>query len=142
MREKDWEKAHTDFFEAFKNYDEAGSPRRLSCLKYLILAYILSASEISPFDAAEVKPYKNEPEIVVMSNLVVAYEKMENKKFEEILRTKSIQEDSFIRDYVPELLTLIQTKVLLKLLSAYSWALQPQHLAPHPDQIAMTLTFV
>lgn len=33
MREKDWERAHTDFFEAFKNYDEAGSPRRIQCLK-------------------------------------------------------------------------------------------------------------
>jgi len=28
-----WEKAHEDFFEAFKNYDEAGSPRRIQCLK-------------------------------------------------------------------------------------------------------------
>ena len=27
--------AHTDFFEAFKNYDESGSPRRTTCLKYL-----------------------------------------------------------------------------------------------------------
>ena len=24
-----WDKAHQDFFEAFKNYDEAGSPRRI-----------------------------------------------------------------------------------------------------------------
>ena len=28
MREKAWEAAHTDFFEAFKSYDDAGSPRR------------------------------------------------------------------------------------------------------------------
>lgn len=28
MREKAWEKAHTDFFEAFKSFDDAGSPRR------------------------------------------------------------------------------------------------------------------
>jgi hypothetical protein len=28
MREKAWELAHTDFFEAFKSYDDAGSPRR------------------------------------------------------------------------------------------------------------------
>lgn len=27
LREGDYEKAHTDFFEAFKNYDESGSPR-------------------------------------------------------------------------------------------------------------------
>ena len=27
LREGEYEKAHTDFFEAFKNYDESGSPR-------------------------------------------------------------------------------------------------------------------
>ena len=27
LREGDYDKAHTDFFEAFKNYDESGSPR-------------------------------------------------------------------------------------------------------------------
>jgi len=34
MSEGQYEKAHEDFFEAFKNYDEAGSPRRIQCLKY------------------------------------------------------------------------------------------------------------
>jgi len=69
-----------------------------------------------------------EPEIVIMSNLVAAYEKMENKKFEDILKNKSIQEDPFIRDYVPELLVMIQTKVLLRLLQAYS-SLRIQYIA-------------
>ena len=27
VREGEFSKAHTDFFEAFKNYDESGSPR-------------------------------------------------------------------------------------------------------------------
>jgi COP9 signalosome complex subunit 2 len=38
LREGEFEKAHTDFFESFKNYDESGSPRRTTCLKYLVLA--------------------------------------------------------------------------------------------------------
>ena len=38
LREGEFERAHTDFFEAFKNYDESGSPRRTTCLKYLVLA--------------------------------------------------------------------------------------------------------
>ena len=40
LREGEFSQAHTDFFEAFKNYDEAGSPRRLACLKYLVLSLI------------------------------------------------------------------------------------------------------
>lgn len=37
LREGEFEKAHTDFFEAFKNYDESGSFRRTTCLKYSVL---------------------------------------------------------------------------------------------------------
>lgn len=55
LREGEFEKAHTDFFEAFKNYDESGSPRRTTCLKYLVLANMLMKSGINPFDSQEVK---------------------------------------------------------------------------------------
>ena len=44
MRENEFDRAHTDFFEAFKNYDESGSPRRTTCLKYLVLANMLMKS--------------------------------------------------------------------------------------------------
>ncbi len=46
MSEKEWEKGHTDFFEAFKNYDEAGSPRRIQCLKYLVLGRLIATAPI------------------------------------------------------------------------------------------------
>ncbi|XP_039453002.1 COP9 signalosome complex subunit 2-like [Culex pipiens pallens] len=42
LREGEFEKAHTDFFEAFKNYDESGSSRRTTCLNYLVLRNICS----------------------------------------------------------------------------------------------------
>jgi COP9 signalosome complex subunit 2 len=38
MREKAWEAAHTDFFEAFKSYDDAGSPRRHALSETSLLA--------------------------------------------------------------------------------------------------------
>jgi len=44
LRENEFDKAHTDFFEAFKNYDESGSVRRTTCLKYLVLANMLTQS--------------------------------------------------------------------------------------------------
>lgn len=34
MAERQWADAATDFFDAFKNYDEAGTHRRIQCLKY------------------------------------------------------------------------------------------------------------
>ncbi|RUS32123.1 hypothetical protein BC938DRAFT_476237 [Jimgerdemannia flammicorona] len=56
MGEEEWDKAQTDFFESFKNYDEAGSPQRIQVLKYLVLANMLTESQINPFDSQETKP--------------------------------------------------------------------------------------
>ena len=53
-----------------QNYDESGSPRRTTCLKYLVLANMLMKSGINPFDSQEAKPYKNDPDILAMTNLV------------------------------------------------------------------------
>lgn len=122
MREKEWEKAYNDFFEAFKNYDEAGSPNKIKCLKYLVLANMLMLSEINPFDSTEAKPYKNDTEILAMTNLVSAYERSDIKSFEKILKDnkKTILEDAFIKDYIDDLLKNIRTQVLLKILTPYA----------------------
>eukprot|EP00178_Gracilaria_changii_P019634 TRINITY_DN568_c1_g3_i1.p1 TRINITY_DN568_c1_g3~~TRINITY_DN568_c1_g3_i1.p1 ORF type:complete len:438 (-),score=91.13 TRINITY_DN568_c1_g3_i1:42-1355(-) len=122
MRERIWENASTDFFEAFKNYDEAGSPRRINCLKYLVLAKILSLSGIDPFEAPETKPYKTDTEIVGMTTLVSAYEANDIKKFEETLQKnrKSIMEDPFMKDYINDLLRNIRTQFLLRILAPYT----------------------
>ena len=69
MSEKEWTKAQVDFFEAFRNYDEAGSTRRISVLKYLVLSHMLMASRVNPFDSQETAVYKNDPEIVAMTGV-------------------------------------------------------------------------
>ena len=55
-REGQWNRASEDFFDSFKNYDEAGSPQRIQVLKYLVLANMLTGSEVNPFDSQETKP--------------------------------------------------------------------------------------
>ncbi|CAJ0578071.1 unnamed protein product, partial [Mesorhabditis spiculigera] len=122
LREGQFEKAHTDFFEAFKNYDESGSPRRTACLKYVVLANMLIKSDINPFDSQEAKPFKNEPDIVAMTNMVAAYQKNDIDAFETILRSNhdAIMADPFIREHIEELLTNIRTQVLLRLIRPYT----------------------
>ncbi|KAF4529178.1 hypothetical protein B566_EDAN017546 [Ephemera danica] len=122
LREGEFEKAHTDFFEAFKNYDESGSPRRTTCLKYLVLANMLMKSGINPFDSQEAKPYKNDPEILAMTNLVSAYQNNDINEFEKILKEnrKNIMYDPFIREHIEDLLRNIRTQVLIKLIKPYT----------------------
>ncbi|VDO30307.1 unnamed protein product [Onchocerca flexuosa] len=122
LREKQFEKAHTDFFEAFKNYDESGSERRIACLKYLVLANMLIKSGINPFDSQEAKPFRNDPEIVAMNQLVGAYQDNNLVEFESILEKNrdAIMADPFIREHIEELLTNIRSQVLISLCVPYS----------------------
>ncbi len=122
LREQEYEKAHTDFFEAFKNYDEPGSPRRITCLKYLVLANMLMRSTINPFDSQEAKPYKDNPDIQAMTNLIGAYQNNDIQEFELILKKnrQSIMDDQFIREHIEILLRAIRTKVLVKLIKPYT----------------------
>ncbi|XP_015788280.1 COP9 signalosome complex subunit 2 isoform X1 [Tetranychus urticae] len=122
LREGEYEKSHTDFFEAFKNYDESGSPRRTTCLKYLVLANMLMKSGINPFDSQEAKPYKNDPEILAMTNLVSAYQNNDIHEFEKILKNnrRTIMDDPFIKEHIEDLLRNIRTQVLIKLIKPYT----------------------
>ncbi|KAH0721825.1 hypothetical protein KY290_006106 [Solanum tuberosum] len=122
MAQRQWAEAATDFFEAFKNYDEAGNQRRIQCLKYLVLANMLMESQVNPFDGQEAKPYKNDPEILAMTNLIAAYQRNEILEFEKILKSnrKTIMDDPFIRNYIEDLLKNIRTQVLLKLIKPYT----------------------
>jgi PCI domain len=121
MSHNEYEEASKTFFQAFKSYDEAGDPSRLRCLKYLVLASMLHASSINPFDSQEARPYRDDPEIVVMTNLVKAFHNNEIQTFERILRQNQgrIMDDEFIREYVEDLLRTIRTQVLRRFIRPY-----------------------
>lgn len=59
-------------------------------------------SDINPFDSQEAKPYKNDPEILAMTNLVVSYQNNDINEFESILRKNhnNIMADPFIKEHI------------------------------------------
>lgn len=117
-----WNRASEDFFESFRNYDEAGSPQRIQVLKYLVLANMLTGSEVNPFDSQETKPYKNDPQIKAMTDLVDAYQRREVHSAEKILKDNraTIMDDPFIRSYIGELLRSLRTQYLIDLIKPYT----------------------
>lgn len=120
-RQRDWNKARSDFFEGFKSYDEAGEPRRIQCLKYLVLANMLSEAHVNVFDSQEAKPYENDSEIVAMTQLTDAFLRDEIKTFERVLSRNSatVMADPFIKHHIDRLLRTIRSKVLLKIVKPY-----------------------
>ncbi|KAI0964297.1 hypothetical protein AcW1_001149 [Taiwanofungus camphoratus] len=122
MGERQWNRASEDFFESFRNYDEAGSTQRIQVLKYLVLANMLTGSEVNPFDSQETKPYKNDPQIKAMTDLVDAYQRREVHAAEKILHDNrtTIMDDPFIRSYIGELLRSLRTQYLIDLIKPYT----------------------
>ncbi|KAG7099824.1 hypothetical protein E1B28_001633 [Marasmius oreades] len=122
MGERQWNRASEDFFESFRNYDEAGSPQRIQVLKYLVLANMLTGSEVNPFDSQETKPYRTDPQIKAMTDLVDAYQRREVHSAEKILRENqaTIMSDTFIRSYIGELLRSLRTQYLIDLIKPYT----------------------
>lgn len=54
----------------------------------LLLPHVpLRRLQVDPFDAQEAKPYKQDPEIIAMTNLVDAYQNNNINEFERILRS-------------------------------------------------------
>jgi COP9 signalosome complex subunit 2 len=117
-----WERAYRDFFESFKNYDEAGSPQRIQVLKYLVLANMLTGGQVNPFDSQETKPYRGDSEIKAMTDLVDAYQRREVHTAEKILRDNrtTIMDDAFIRGYIGDLLQSLRTQYLIDLIRPYT----------------------
>ena len=116
-----WKEAQIDFFESFRNYDEAGSLQRIQVLKYLVLTTMLMKSDINPFDSQETKPYKNDPRISAMTDLVDAYQRDDIHRYESILQNnKDVLADPFIAENIDEVTRNMRTKGVLKLIAPYT----------------------
>jgi len=121
MSEENWIEAQSDFFESFRNYDEAGSLQRIQVLKYLILSTMLMKSDISPFDSQETKPYKTDPRITAMTELVDAFQRDDVRAYEDVLqRNQDLLADPFIAENIDEVTRNMRTKGLVKLVAPYS----------------------
>jgi COP9 signalosome complex subunit 2 len=118
---ENWDSAQSDFFESFKNYDEAGSLQRIQVLKYLVLTTMLTGSDINPFESQETKPYKNDPRIAAMTELVDAYQRDDINQYEKILSNNSeILADPFIAENIDEVTRSMRTKAVVKLVAPYT----------------------
>ena len=66
--------------------------------------------------------YKNDPEIIAMTNLVDAYNRNEIRQFEKLLKqnSRTVMGDAFIKSYIDDLLKNIRTQVLLQVIRPYT----------------------
>ncbi|KUF93447.1 Syntaxin-31 [Phytophthora nicotianae] len=121
LEEKEWMLAYNEFFESFRNYQEAGNARAKQCLKYVVLANMLASSDINPFDSREAKVYQDVEEIGAMLLLRGAYEANDVVQFEKILKNPKYKllSDPIMKRYLNPLLRNIRCQVMKKLVRPY-----------------------
>lgn len=90
-------------------------------LKYLVLTTMLMGSDINPFDSQETKPYKNDPRITAMTELVDAYQNDQMHQYEAVLtKNKDLLADPFIAENIDEVTRNMRTKAVVKLVAPYT----------------------
>lgn len=90
-------------------------------LKYLVLTTMLMGSDINPFDSQETKPYKNDPRIAAMTELVDAYQNDQMHQYEAVLtKNKDLLADPFIAENIDEVTRNMRTKAVVKLVAPYT----------------------
>lgn len=90
-------------------------------LKYLVLTTMLMGSDINPFDSQETKPYRNDPRIAAMTELVDAYQRDDIHQYGDILqRNGDLLGDPFIAENIDEVTRNMRTKAVVKLVAPYT----------------------
>ena len=82
---------------------------------------MLMKSDINPFDSQETKPYKNDPRIAAMTDLVDAYQRDDIHRYESILQhNQDVLADPFIAENIDEVTRNMRTKAVMKLVAPYT----------------------
>lgn len=82
---------------------------------------MLMKSDINPFDSQETKPYKSDPRISAMTDLVDAYQRDDIHLYESVLqKNRDLLADPFIAENIDEVTRNMRTKGVLKLIAPYT----------------------
>lgn len=121
---KNFETARVEFYECFKNYDEAGSDSKKKILKYLSLCLLLTENEVNPFESQETQSYASLPEYRNLIQLVNCCESLDLKGYLDVLQKMKTENDGLIHDSIfnnasSHILHNLKVRLLLNLLKAY-----------------------
>lgn len=108
-------------YGAARHYQEAGNSRARDCLKYVVMASMLSLSDINPFAAREAKAFADDPEIIAMIELRQSLEANDLHKFEKTVKNKRnrILDEPLLQQYLEPLRRRMREHVVANLVKPY-----------------------
>lgn len=82
---------------------------------------MLMKSDINPFESQETKPYRDDPRVAGMTELLEAYQRDEIERYESALqKNKDLLDDSFFAENIDEVTRNMRIKGVLKLVAPYT----------------------
>lgn len=122
---ENYEKARLEFYECFKNYDEAGSSAKKNILKYLSLCSVLTENEVNPFESQETKTYSHLPEYSNLILLIKSYDELNLRKFKEVLYKMELENDPLMKENIfqkasVQILRNLKSKIIINYFKSYS----------------------
>lgn len=119
-----YEKARLEFYECFKNYDEAGSSCKKKILKYLALCSLLTESEVNPFESQETQTYSQFPEYANLLLLIKSYDQFDIDSFNSIISRMHRENDPLLNDEIfekasKEILKNLKARTLIHILGSF-----------------------
>lgn len=119
-----YEKARLEYYECFKNYDEAGSSSKKKILKYLTLCSLLTENEVNPFESQETQSYSQLPEYFNLISLIKAYDELNLPSFNQIRDNMKQDNDELVNDEIfvyasTQILRNLKSKILVNYLKSY-----------------------
>ncbi|KAH7822137.1 putative COP9 signalosome complex subunit 2 [Monocercomonoides exilis] len=124
MHDRQFAQAQEEFFDAFNHFNKTGSPRRVTCLKYNILASMLSGSSVNPMSAPETRVYRTDGDVMALTMLIEAFQDRDIPRFMATLRNpeqkKRIMGDPLVKEHVDDLLKDIRVAKIKELIVPFS----------------------
>lgn len=120
----DYNKARVEFYECFKNYDEAGLVAKKKILKYLSLCSILTEEEVNPFESQETQTYALLPEYQNLIELAKCYERQDLNGYLTVVSrmydtNDELSSDKIFQQSEKVILRNLKVKLLINYLNAY-----------------------
>jgi len=115
-----WPKAYAEFFIAFTTYQEAGqSTPAKKCLTYVVVASMLAATGLNPFDAREAAVFQKDEAMQPVINLRRAYEKRDVSNFTKALAEFQSTADEWILAHMDSMIADFHKHYIKKFVKPY-----------------------
>lgn len=123
-----FEKARLLFYECFNNYDEVGSTKKRTVLKYLALSAMLSDNEFNPFESQETQAYSQLDEYSGLMAMIDAYDSADIETYKRVVSNMAKENDPLASDPIfqfanSRILDNLIAKTLINLTKTYKLVL-------------------